>query len=233
MGHRTFDDFDEFAENYRDIHTTAIKISGADSYYFAESRVRMLGSFEKNILSKVLDLGCGDGVSEIFMQQYFSEWQVEGIDISAKSIEVANGKKLSNANFTVYDGANIPFPDNYFDKVFVAGVFHHVVFDLHAALFKEISRVLKPGGSLLIFEHNPLNPLTRYLVNTCVFDKDARLVRSSRLMELIKKNSFTISHRIFFIFFPLRGILSKLVFTEKYLHWLPLGGKYLIRGVKY
>ena len=232
MDKRTFDDFDEFAENYRDIHTANIKLSGADSYYFAESRVQMLQAYEKNEPSKVLDLGCGDGVSEIFMQQYFSNWKIEGIDVSAKSIEVANEKKLSNSSFAIYDGTNIPFDNGSFDIVFVAGVLHHVEFGLHQAILKEMIRVLKPGGRLLMYEHNPLNPLTKYLVNTCVFDKDARLVRSSYLTRLLVENGFRISEKIFIIFFPRKGILSKLVFLEKYLQWLPLGGKYFIRAVK-
>ena len=232
MDKRTFDDFDEFAENYRDIHTASIKLSGADSYYFAEMRVQILAAYEKNGPSKVLDLGCGDGVSEIFMQQYFSCWQIEGIDVSAKSIEVANEKKLSNSGFSVYDGANIPFADNNFDMVFVAGVLHHVGFGLHNKILKEIYRVLKPGGRLLMYEHNPLNPLTKYLVNTCVFDKDAKLVRCNYLIKLLRETGFSISEKIFIIFFPRKGILSKLIFIEKYLQWLPLGGKYFLRVVK-
>ncbi len=232
MDKRTFDDFDEFAENYRGIHTSNIKLFGADSYYFAESRVQLLQAYEKNESLKVLDLGCGDGASEIFMQQYFSNWKIEGIDVSAKSIEIATELKLTNSQFAIYDGINIPFADGAFDIIFVAGVLHHVAFDLHDAILKEMRRVLKPGGRLLIFEHNPLNPVTKYLVNTCVFDKDAKLIFSRYMGRVLKRNSFRVINKIFIIFFPRKGILSKLIFLEKYLQWLPLGGKYFIRAIK-
>ncbi len=190
----------------------------------------MLQAYEKNESLQVLDLGCGDGVSEIFMQQYFSNWRVEGIDVSKESIAMAKQKKLSNANFDVYDGINIPFADNSFDMVFVAGVLHHVEFSLHDAMMKEMKRVLKEGGRLLIYEHNPLNPLTKYLVRTCMFDKDAKLLRCDYLTKLLMKHGFTIRKKIFFIFIPPKGFLKKLVPFEKIFYWLPLGGKYFCEG---
>ena len=89
MSERSFDDFDEFAAAYRDIHTQNIKLSGADSFYFAEMKVRLLQDFEKNNSLKALDIGCGDGATELFMQQYFPNWKVYAIDISERSIEEA------------------------------------------------------------------------------------------------------------------------------------------------
>lgn len=232
MDNRTFDDFDAYAKNYRSIHSQNIKLSGADSFYFAEMRVKMLQAYEANESLKVLDLGCGDGVAEIFVQQYFSNWKVEGIDVSKESIEMAKQQRLTNSNFAVYDGIHIPFADESFEVIFVAGVLHHVEFSLHEAMLQEMRRVLKKGGRLIIYEHNPLNPFTRYLVKTCVFDEDAKLLRAGYLARLLKKKQFTISHKIYFIFIPPKGFFKKLIVFEKYLSWLPIGGKYFIRAVK-
>ena len=232
MSERSFDDFDEFAAAYRDIHTQNIKLSGADSFYFAEMKVRLLQDFEKNNSLKALDIGCGDGATELFMQQYFPNWKVYAIDISERSIEEAKKRNLSNASFAVYDGKSIPFEDGYFDLVFMAGVLHHVAFNLHHGLIKEISRVLKGGGRLYLYEHNPLNPVTKYLVKTCVFDKDAKLLHNAYASKLLNKNKLAVKNKNFIIFFPRKGILSKLIFLEKYLQWLPLGGQYFIRAVK-
>ena len=189
MSKRTFDDFDGFADEYRVIHTQNLKLSGADSFYFAEMKVRLLQSLETDKPLKVLDVGCGDGTTEQFMQQYFPQWEMEGIDISAKSIEVAKEKKLTKANFAVYDGCHIPFADESFDLVFIAGVLHHVDFALHQALIKEITRALKKGGRLVLFEHNPLNPLTSYLVKTCVFDLQTKLLLHYYTGKLLMQNS--------------------------------------------
>jgi ubiquinone/menaquinone biosynthesis C-methylase UbiE len=232
MDNRTFDDFDAYAKNYRAIHTKNVQWSGADSHYFAEMRVKMLQAYEQNGSLEVLDLGCGDGVSAIFMQQYFPGWQITGIDVSKESIEVAKKLPLQQAVFSVYDGVHIPFEAARFDIVLVAGVLHHVAFEWHAAMLQEISRVLKKGGRLIIYEHNPLNPFTKYLVNTCVFDKDARLLRCGYLTRLLLKQQFRIRQKLYFIFFPPRGIFKKMILLERYLHWLPLGGKYFIRAVK-
>ena len=232
MSKRTFDDFDGFADEYRVIHTQNLKLSGADSFYFAEMKVRLLQSLETDKPLKVLDVGCGDGTTEQFMQQYFPQWKTEGIDISAKSIEVATKRNLTGANFAVYDGCNFPFADECFDLVFIAGVLHHVDFTLHQALMKEINRTLKKGGRLVLFEHNPLNPLTRYLVKTCVFDLQAKLLQHFYTSKLLIQNNLLIKQKKFIIFFPRKGLLSKLIFLEKYLYWLPLGGQYFIRAEK-
>lgn len=232
MSERTFDDFDAFAKGYRNIHNENIKLSGADSFYFAEMKVKLLKDFEKNEPAKVLDLGCGDGATELFMQHYFPEWIIDGIDVSEESINEATNKNLANAKFSIYNGTTIPFADESFDAVFVAGVLHHVNYSLHQTIVKEIWRVLKKGGRLYLFEHNPLNPLTRYLVRTCIFDKDAKLLQHKYAVDLLEKNNFNQLYKQFIIFFPRKGLLSKLIFLEKYLQWLPLGGQYFLTAKK-
>jgi ubiquinone/menaquinone biosynthesis C-methylase UbiE len=166
------------------------------------------------------------------VQQYFPQWQVNGIDVSEKSIAVAACRKLPNASFSVYNGSKTSFADESFDIVFVAGVFHHIHYDLHNILMKEIYRVLKKGGRLYLFEHNPLNPVTKHLVRTCVFDKDAKLLNSNYSIKLLKENKFHVNKKQFIIFFPRKGLLSKLIFLEKYMQWLPLGGQYFIGAIK-
>lgn len=228
MSERSFDDFDAYAKDYRSIHTDNIKISGADSFYFAEMKVELLQQFENNIPLKILDVGCGDGVTEMYMNKYFSSWHISAIDISEPSIEEAKNKNIFNCNFQVYNGKQIPFADKSFDIVFMAGVLHHINPSLHNDLITEVIRVLKHGGRFYLFEHNPFNPITRHLVNTCIFDKDAKLLKSDYAIKLLHKKNLEITHKKFIIFFPRKSILSKLIFLEKYLQWLPLGGQYFI-----
>lgn len=232
MPERTFDDFDEFATDYRSIHTDNIKISGADSFYFAEMKVRLLQEFEKNLPLRVLDVGCGDGTTQIFMSKYFPQWKITGIDVSDESIRQAKDKKIPNTAFSTYDGTHIPFEDGAFDVVFMAGVLHHVDYSFHKSLICEVNRVLKATCTFYLYEHNPLNPLTRHLVNTCVFDKDARLLYPSYTIKLLRVCSFSSLRKQFIIFFPRKGLLSKLIFLEPYLKLIPLGGQYFIRAKK-
>ena len=232
MSGRKFDDFDAYADEYRSIHTKNISLSGADSFYFAEMKVRLLQEFEKNEPLKILDIGCGDGATAVFMQKLFPAWEITGIDVSEKSIAAAINRKLPGVSFLLYDGTNTFFNGNEFDIIFMAGVLHHVDFSIHQILLKEVYRITKTQGRFYVFEHNPLNPVTKYLVNTCVFDKDARLLKSSYATALLKQIGFRIEKKKFIIFFPRKGLLSKLVFLEKYLAWLPLGGQYFLRAIK-
>ena len=71
-------------------------------------------------------------------------------------------------------------------------------------------RVLKPGGRIYLFEHNPVNPVTRYLVKTCVFDKDAKLLGIIIVINLFKDCLFRNIEKKFILFFPrIQGILSR------------------------
>jgi ubiquinone/menaquinone biosynthesis C-methylase UbiE len=232
MAERSFDDFDAYAKDYRTIHTNNIKIAGVDSFYFAEMKVKMITEFESNSVIKVLDVGCGDGVTEVFINKYFPSWNICAIDISDKSIEQAKNKNVNGCEFQLYDGKNIPFNDNSFDVIFMAGVLHHIDFSLHNGLLQEVSRVLKMKGRFFLFEHNPFNPVTKHLVDTCIFDKDAKLLKIDYALQLLRENNFNVQKKKFIIFFPRKGVLSKFIFLEKYLQWLPLGGQYFIRSVK-
>ena len=62
------------------------------------------------------------------------------------------------ADFQSFDGMRISSHDNAFDQVFAASVFHSPDSE-QSGLLREWLRVLKPGGTAVIFDHNPLNPL--------------------------------------------------------------------------
>ncbi|CAN5725225.1 class I SAM-dependent methyltransferase [soil metagenome] len=232
MTERTFDDFDEFATNYRSIHTENLKLSGADSLYFAQHKILQLKQTEEGNDATLLDVGCGDGASEIFLHKFFPSWKLEGIDITKQSITEAQNRKISGADFRLYNGTDIPYEDNKFDVVFMAAVLHHIDFSLHHIVIKEIHRVLKPGGRIYIFEHNPLNPFTRYLVKTCPFDKNAKLLSGNYCKQILKAKLFKQIKVKYILFFPRTGLLSKLIWMEKKLGWLPIGGQYFYRAVK-
>lgn len=232
MAKRTFDEFDEYAENYREIHNQNIAASGADSLYFAEHKVLQLCKQEPDVNRVLLDVGCGDGATELFLSENFPSWTLYGVDVSGHSITAAINRHIPHAAFQHYDGNTLPYEDETIDIVFVAAVLHHVDFSLHKKFMQEIYRVMKRGGRLYLFEHNPWNPVTRYFVNTCTFDKDAKLLYPHYTNKLLRSFSFGAISKKFILFFPRKGIFSKLIGTEKYLSWLPLGGQYYFRAVK-
>jgi tRNA (uracil-5-)-methyltransferase TRM9 len=97
---------------------------------------------------KVLDLGCGNGR----WYKVFKEKKVDyfGIDNSEKLIEIAK-EKFPDAKFFVGDALNLPFPDDFFDKVYSIALLHHIPSeDFRIKVLKEAKRVLRPGGILIL-----------------------------------------------------------------------------------
>lgn len=233
MQKENFDNFDEFAHDYRAIHNQNLKLAGAESEYFSEFKVKWIHDFlgyQKP--ARILDLGAGDGTCLSFFSRYFSDAELFGIDVSEKSIEEAKAKGIGRAELTVYNGKDIPYQDGCFDVILVATVLHHIRFDLHKALMQEARRVLKPGGKLFIVEHNPYNPVTRHMVNTCPFDADANLLSPGYAKSLLQEAGFGEVENRFILFFPRGGIFKRVHFLEPYLAFLPIGGQYVTVGLK-
>lgn len=233
MIEKDIDSFDNFAKNYRKIHDDNIKLSGADSKYFAEHKVIEVRKKEMNNgFMNILDLGCGDGISATYFNKHFSHYHYSGIDISKESIKEAQSKQIPNAAFSIYDGLSIPSPDEHFDIVFIACVLHHVMPDHRMQLLIEIKRVLKNAGRIYIFEHNPYNPITQKMVKNCLFDRNAILIKPEHSKKLLKKVGFKQINLSFILFFPRIIGFNNILGLEKYLTWLPLGGQYFIRAIK-
>lgn len=229
-------DFDCFAENYREIHTKNVqKISGADSDYFGRYKVEIVkkqsGGGSGNRV-KILDLGCGDGMNALHFEKCFPQMEYFGIDVSADSIRQAKKLEKHKIHFTCYDGTKIPYKNGSFDLIFIACVLHHVPQEKHLKLLRECRRVLKENGVLYIFEHNPWNPVTRNIVNQCVFDQDAVLVRKRTMKTMLRRTGFGIVKTAYTIFFPRKGFMQKLIWMETWLGWLPLGGQYYVAAGK-
>jgi ubiquinone/menaquinone biosynthesis C-methylase UbiE len=224
-------DFDAFAWHYRELHDANIRLSGASSAYFARLKIQILSRYESNKLLHVLDLGCGDGLCTAYMRQYFPSWYITGTDVSAESIAVARDRHLRDVQFIHYDGRHLPFAPESFDVIFMAGVLHHVEHDQQIFLLEEARRVTRFQGRIYIFEHNPFNPLTRYFVRTCVFDRGVKLCSASYVKRLLNEANWKISVCRYAIFFPRYLVFWPLIRIEPWLARIPLGGQYMIRAI--
>lgn len=232
MAERDFDNFDQFAKDYRPTLDRAVKMSGAEGSYFCRHKVEQVRRREPGDFNgRILDFGCGDGASLSEFKELFPGCQLFGTDVSELSIEIA-ADMHPDALVTPYDGEKLPYDENSFDIVFTSMVFHHIEFALHSRLMAEISRVLKPGGRFYIFEHNPLNPLTRKVVRECPFDEDAVLLPHGYTRRLIQECGFRGSKLTFALFFPRHKWLRWLLPLEDYLGWCPLGAQYFVRTLK-
>jgi SAM-dependent methyltransferase len=222
-------EFDKFADEYQALHAANIRVSGESPEFFAEYKVRDLRELARRsgVLSqhaRVLDFGAGVGTSAAYFPVYFPDSQLTCVDVSTKSLEIAMARFGENADFVAFDGARLPFADGTFDLAFSACVFHHIAAAAHAELLAEIRRVMRRDGQLMIFEHNPLNPLTVHAVNTCPFDENAVLIRARTMTQTLERAGFRETEVKYRIFFP--RALRWLRPLENFLGWLPLGAQY-------
>lgn len=226
-------EFDKFADEYRAMHAENIRLSGEDPEYFAEYKIVDIATElarDGAVARRVLDFGAGVGYSVPFFARHLPAARVTCLDVSRKSLEVGAAKHGAAAEFEHFDGRRIPFDDGTFDVALASCVFHHIPHAEHVALLGEIRRVLAPGGRLFVFEHNPLNPLTRHAVNTCVFDEHAELVLAPTMRRRARAAGFASASVRYRIFFPhaLRGLRP----LEPRLKWLPLGAQYYVAARK-
>lgn len=228
-------EFDRFAEEYRQIHRSNIKVSGEDPEFFAEYKVRdvagLLQSTGTGENVRILDFGCGVGNSVPHFVRHLQNCELVCLDVSKKSLRLAEERFPDVARYVSFDGTHIPFPDGHFDVVFSACVFHHIPHSEHPALLRELHRVLRSGGTAIIFEHNPFNPLTVRAVNTCAFDENAVLLSAGNLANEMSAAGFDKPQCRYRIFFP--GPLRAFRIFEPYLAWLPLGAQYYVAAHKH
>jgi ubiquinone/menaquinone biosynthesis C-methylase UbiE len=105
---------------------------------------------------RVLDVGCGPGrLAMVFAERVAPDGSVDGIDASPQMINRAitqARKRGVSANFRLAYAQQLPFPDATFDALSCTLALHHVAEDDHLTAVKEMYRVLKPGGRILIAE---------------------------------------------------------------------------------
>ena len=125
---------------------------------------------------KILDLGCGNGrLYELFREKTVDYY---GVDFSEGLIEIAR-KRYPQFKFQVADAFNLPFSADFFDKVFNIAVLHHIPStELRVQFLKEVKRVLRPGGKIILTVWN-LSSFRKFLF----FSKYAllKILRRSRL----------------------------------------------------
>jgi ubiquinone/menaquinone biosynthesis C-methylase UbiE len=155
---------------------------------------------------KILDYGSGSG--EKHYQFANSKNHITGIDISFKSIEIANQKAKElklNAEYQVMDCEKMTFPDDTFDVILDFGSFSSLNMDIAV---KELARVLSKDGTMICIEtygHNPFMKVKR-LINVILRKRTkwaAQHIMKKQSWEILSKNfeSFSIYYFHFIVLF--------------------------------
>jgi len=145
------------------------KFSGTRNFFWRDLE------FIKGHISEgdnVLDFGCGNGrLLEILRDKKI---EYHGVDVSQKLVDMAKEKYPERShNFSKISGqSSLPFPDNFFNAVVSIAVFHHFPdqkFRLEMA--KELYRVTKPGGEIIITVWNLWQPKYRKYIWKNIYKK--------------------------------------------------------------
>jgi SAM-dependent methyltransferase len=225
-------DFDRLTQTYSDEVNQAIAFTGLEhTFYIDVKRAYLLQCATEHFGHTkdldVLDLGCGIGSYHAGLENKFRE--LHGVDVSAQSVEMA-AQKYKFLEYKSYDGITLPYPDGRFDLIFTICVMHHVPIDSWQNFVKEIGRVLRPKGLALVFEHNPYNPITRYVVNSCAFDKDAVLLSPKHLRTLFSTQQFRNVKTRTILSVPPKGKLLQRM--DHFLGHLPFGAQYYLSATR-
>ena len=208
-----------------------LRWTGETRGYFIAGRIALLRSILPSDLParRILDFGCGNGEATPRLSEAFGGVEVLGVDASAEAIESARRNHREPAlSFATLE--EVP-AEKQFGLVYAANVFHHIGPEERRSTLDWISARLADGGYFAMFENNPWNPGTRFVMRRVAFDDDAvpipppaalRMLRAVPGLEIARTRSL--------FWFP--SPLSALRRLERLLDRVPFGGQYLALAKK-
>lgn len=97
---------------------------------------------------RVLDAACGEGYGSYFLKKWGAK-EVYGLDIDVEAVKKADHIfGSSDVKFQCHTVEELPFPDYYFDMIVSFETIEHI--DRPEDFLKEVHRVLKPGGMIIL-----------------------------------------------------------------------------------
>jgi SAM-dependent methyltransferase len=217
----------EAAERYELQVERAIGFAGREHAFYLEAKARALLDLVDRRLRdgapiRALDVGCGNGGFDSMLDPLE---ELHGVDVSPEIVAAA-AERVPRVRFEVADGTRLPFADDTYDLTFTVCTLHHVEPAHRVAFVRELARVTRAGGLVVVFEHNPLNPLTRLVVRRVPFDEGVVLVGRRSLRGLARAAGLTVEETRYVLFFPwARAPFPQL---ERWLAPLPAGAQYFV-----
>ena len=224
-------EFDQYAANYDQALAQGISVSGESKDFFAQGRVTWLAQCLQKISvmpRTVMDFGCGTGQAAPHLLENLKAEKILGVDVSEGLLTVARRDHASPR--TEFRPLQDYAPAAQMDLVFCNGVFHHIPLAERAAAVDYVFRSLRPGGIFALWENNPWNPGTRYVMSQIPFDRDAITLSPPIARKLVRSVGFEILSTNFLFLFP--RALSWLRWIEPLVSNLPAGAQYQVLARK-
>lgn len=155
-------------------------ISWVNNEEYLTTIKNMLDISNKDIM---LEVGCGTAVIADFFSKYAKK--VYGIDQSPAMLKIS---KNSNLDLRVGTADNLPFPNNFFDKIVMRMVLHHLELDEIDKVMHEIKRVLKPNGLFFLSEGVSIKDDLIESFKAFLIEKEDRIFFTSQeLINIVSK----------------------------------------------
>lgn len=220
--------FDRLADNYDDLLKDPLRDRFAHgSDFFIRQKVRIVERRLPRVGEaplRVLDAGCGQGTALGMLRD---QMRVFGSDISLPMLKDA----VHRGPVTVQEPYDLPFADDTFDAAYAFCIYHHIPDADHVRHLSELRRVVKPGGEVMVFEHNPYNPVTARIFARAPIDRGCHMIRPRTMRETFQSARFARVEQGYLLFVP-ESLHAIFGFVEPALGWLPLGGQYFVSGRK-
>ena len=219
--------FDSLALEYSSVAKLNVGLVDGNNDYLNKYKVQIASELAPES-SKILDYGCGIGLSIPYFRSFFPDAKLTAYDPSEKSLSVVH--RCDSSVRIVSKKEDLDYGS--FDLIFLACVLHHIEPSELAENLRFTMSLLKIDGSIILFEHNPLNPLTQLVVANSPIDKDANLIRKSTLVKLLRsiEPDLKILSR-YTVFFP--SFLKFLrPFEIRYLGGCPIGAQFFVKATK-
>lgn len=137
----------------------------------------------------LLDVGCGTGKVLSLIKDKFNT-KVSGIDLSEGMVEKAKELLGESADLKVGDSENLLWEDDTFDVIICNASFHH--YPNPIAVLKEMKRVLKPDGRVIIADPWCPNPI-RLLINLLlplINSGDVKMYSGNEMTKMLENCGF-------------------------------------------
>lgn len=231
-------EFDDYAAEYHGGLDNPVKrMMGNSADQFIAVKTRWLMRREPALRTgglAVLDYGCGVGSLMRVLAETGARADFTGCDVSTGMLRQVEKRWPARLGKTPVlapqQGARTPFADGQFDIATISAVLHHVPVAERPAVYAELGRILKPGGRIYVFEHNPRNPLVRYVIARTPIDKNAILLDPTEVRHgLLDAARYDLDTDYLMFMPPGLAFLRPL---DRALGWLPLGAQYAVVACK-